>query len=176
MERIQFSRSHFSNFPVGGWWFGDTLQDLIYPARWERCCVDHSCILPPPPWRYQALNQFQCWNYTGGPSGGPRRQSHPTQACREIDSQWMEMEKSLHIAHFSLSSIWTLYGISLNKDRGAWCTEVCQTGLNDWTTHGQCPYFLYSLWNLYSWVRSFFSWPQGFGSWNFYSNHLYTND
>ena len=90
---------------------------LTCPARWERCCVDRSGTLPRPRWRLQSLHQFQRWHYTGGPSWGPSRQSHPTQACREIGSHWTEVEKTLHIAHFCLSLVWTLYGMSIDKDR-----------------------------------------------------------
>ena len=63
---------------------------------------------------------FNADTKTGRPRWGPSRQSHPKQACREIDSQWTEVEKSLHIAHFSLPFAWTLYGMSMNRHREAW--------------------------------------------------------
>lgn len=81
--------------------------------------------------------------------------------------KWTEVEKCLHIAHVSLSLVWTLYGVSIDKDRPGVLRSMGVTkswiGLSGWTTNGQYQYCLFSLWNLHSYIRNFFFWPQGFG-------------
>ena len=87
-------------------------------------------------------------------------------------------EDSSHCPLLSLSCvdiIWEVYW-----QGQAWCAVVhgvtkSWIGLSWWTTNGQCQYYLFSLWNLHSYIRNFFSWPQGFGSCEIYIEY-HTND